>query len=226
PARSPRFHSEAEADGQCRLRPCQRDCSSRNTPSDKRKLDARCHDPDSLPEVRLRLGRVPGAARCETEIEMKFPELLNALQRPLLIKPSAHASYLKLFEDHIAQPRAEFNAEREGTDWCGKAIEIDQAETINGICYVPIGGPLGKGLGSFEKGAGCVDYQDITDELTAFEEDDRARAAILVFDSPGGMCQGLTSCRDRILACDKPVHSYSDGMICSAAYALACATDA
>ncbi|PYJ07328.1 MAG: hypothetical protein DMF06_15995 [Verrucomicrobia bacterium] len=157
---------------------------------------------------------------------MKFPELLNALQRPLLIKPSAHASYLKLFEDHISQPRAEFNAEREGTDWCGKAIEIDQAETINGICYVPIGGPLGKGLGSFEKGAGCVDYQDITDELTAFEEDDRARAAILVFDSPGGMCQGLTSCRDRILACDKPVHSYSDGMICSAAYALACATDA
>jgi ClpP class serine protease len=156
---------------------------------------------------------------------MRFPELLHVLQRPLLIKPSAHASYLKLFEDHLSQSRAEFNAERVGTDWCGKAIEIDQAETVNGICYIPIGGPLGRGLGAFEKGAGCVDYQDIADELDAFEEDSMARAAILVFDTPGGMCQGLTACRDRLLACDKPVHSYSAGMICSAGYALAVATD-
>jgi len=157
---------------------------------------------------------------------MRFAQLLSVLtEKPLAITPAAHASLLKLFEDHLAKPRGEFKAEREGTDWCGDKIEIDQAETIGGICYIPIGGPLGRGLGSFEKGAGAVDYEDIADELDQFEENDAARAAILVFDSPGGMCQGLDACQKRILAVDKPIHSYSAGMLCSAAFGLACATD-
>src|SRR5436190_12285777 len=143
---------------------------------------------------------------------MRLPEILSVLQRPLLIRPSSHASYLKMFEDHANLSREEFRAERTGVDLCGDSVEVDQAETNNGVCYIPIGGPLGRGLGEFEKGAGCVDYQDIIDEISAFEEDPLARAAILIFNSPGGMCQGLTACRDRILACDKPVHSYSDGM--------------
>jgi len=156
---------------------------------------------------------------------MRLAEILHQLQRPLLIKPSAHASYFQLFQDHAQKSREDFHAERTGVDYCGKAIELDQAETINGITYIPIGGPLGRGLGDFEKGAGCVDYQDLIDEVTAFEEDPRARAAILVFDSPGGMVQGLKAAQDSVLAANKPIHAWSAGMICSAAYGLAACCD-
>lgn len=157
---------------------------------------------------------------------MKFPELLSTLTtRPLLLTPAAHASYLKMFEDHASLTREQFKTLREGTDWCGEEMDIPQAETDQGICYIPIGGPIGKNLGAFEKGAGCVDCQDIIDELDAMEADPNCRACILVIDSPGGMVQGIAGVAARISTCDKPIYAFSDGMICSAAYWVACATD-
>ena len=60
---------------------------------------------------------------------MRLAEILHQLQRPLLIKPSAHASYFQLFQDHAQKSREDFHAERTGVDYCGKAIELDQAET-------------------------------------------------------------------------------------------------
>jgi len=154
---------------------------------------------------------------------MKFPELLSVLQRPLLIRPSSHASYLQMFADHAEKTREDFRAERPLKDFCG--AEMPQAENVGGIFYLPIGGPMGRGLGEFEKLCGAVDYGDIIEELDQFEEDEMARAAILNFDSPGGMCQGLGAVRERIAALDKPVHAFSAGMVCSAAFDMAIACD-
>lgn len=157
---------------------------------------------------------------------MRLAQLLSVLrEKPLAITPSAHASYLKLFEDHLSQSRAEFNAEREGTDWCGGDADIPQAETREGIAYIPILGPIGKGLSKFEIGAGCADCADIIQEINDAEADDACRAIIMVFDSPGGMVTGLEAVAKKITACEKPIHAFSDGMICSAAYWLACACD-
>jgi signal peptide peptidase SppA len=131
-----------------------------------------------------------------------------------------------MIEDHATLSREEFKAAREGTDFCGDAVDVPQAETVEGICYIPIGGPIGKGLGGFEKGAGCVDCADICDELDQMETDPNCRAAILVIDSPGGMVQGIAGVADKILACDKPVYAFTEGQMCSAAYWLACSCDA
>jgi ClpP class serine protease len=154
---------------------------------------------------------------------MRFPELLTLLHRPMLIHPASHASYLQMFQDHQAQAREEFRAARPLKDFCGQ--DMPQAETVGGIFRLPIDGPMGRGLGEFEKQCGCVDYGDIIDELDQFEEDPNARAAILNFDSPGGACQGLKAVRDRIHACDKPVIAFSAGIVCSAAYDLAICCD-
>ncbi len=156
---------------------------------------------------------------------MKYPQILSTLtEEPLLITPTAHASLLKLFEDHAALSRDEFKAAREGVDWCGEAVEVEQAGLVDGIYYIPLGGPIGRGLGKFEIGAGCVDVGDVMDELDAFEEDINARACILDIDSPGGMFSGTPELANRIMACEKPTASFMN-MGASAAFWLAIACD-
>ncbi len=157
---------------------------------------------------------------------MKFPQILSVLtEEPLLLIPAAQASYLKMFQDHATMSREEFKAAREGVDMCGDATEIPQAELIDGIMHIPIGGPLGWGLGNFEKGAGCVDYQDVIDELDQAETDPNCRGILLNFDSPGGMVQGIRAVTQRIMMCEKTVKAFTDGGLCSAAYWMASACD-
>lgn len=158
---------------------------------------------------------------------MKYHQIIAALtEEPLLITPAAHSSLLKLFEEHRVLPAAEFQAKREGVDYCGEAVELEQMEIIDGIAHIPIGGPIGKGLGKFEKGAGAVDVDDIEDDLDNAEEDGMVRGIILDFDSPGGMVSGVPELADRIAAVEKPIYCFSSGMICSAAYWLGCSADA
>ena len=156
---------------------------------------------------------------------MKFPQSLSTLtEEPLLITPTAHASLLKMFEDHSSLERVQFRAQREGVDWCGEAIEVEQAGLVDGIFYIPIGGPIGRGMGKFEIGAGCVDVQDVMDELDNFEADPNARACLFDIDSPGGMFAGTPELANRIMRCEKLTVSFMN-MGCSAAFWLAIACD-
>jgi len=141
------------------------------------------------------------------------------------MKPEAAGSLLKLFEEHRSESPEDFKALREGVDFCGEAIEIPQAELIDGIMHIPVGGPIGRGLGKFEKGAGAVDVGDICDEIDRAEEDPNVRALCFEFDTPGGMVNGTPECADRILRCDKPTLAYCAGQMCSAGYWLGSSCD-
>ena len=157
---------------------------------------------------------------------MKYHQIMTALmEEPLLITPAAHASLVKLFEEHRALDPAEFQAKREGTNYCGQEVELAQMEVIDGIAHIPIGGPIGRGLGKFEKGAGAVDVADVTDDLDMAEEDPLVYAAILDIDSPGGMVTGTAELADRILAFEKPVYSFTAGTMASAAYWIGSSAD-
>src|SRR5208283_793154 len=103
-------------------------------------------------------------------------------------------------------------------DSCGEAVELDQMEVIDGIAHIPIGGPIGRGLGKFEKGAGAVDVADIGDDIDQAEEDPDVASILLDMDSPGGMFAGTAELGDRILQVEKPIYAYTSGLMCSAAY--------
>lgn len=157
---------------------------------------------------------------------MKYHEIISALtEEPLLITPAAHSSLVRLFNEHRSLPKAEFQLKREGVDFCGNEVDLEQMEVINGIAHIPIGGPIGYKLGKFEKGAGAVDSQDIMDELDEAEDDDRVQGILLDIDSPGGMVTGTPECADRILRCNKPVFAFTAGGMCSAAYWLGVSAD-
>lgn len=155
---------------------------------------------------------------------MKFQHILQKVyHEPWLITPGAHASIVALVESRILNP--EPKSEREGTDYCGEKVELEQMEVINGIAHIPIGGVVGIKLSSFEKGAGAVDLRDVMAELKEAEERKDVRGIILDMDSPGGMVSGTPELAEKISQVEKPIFAFTDGLMCSAAYWIASATD-
>lgn len=157
---------------------------------------------------------------------MRLAQILNLLQNePLLCSNDYRAVLLDLLRDHAELEPTEFRALRTGKASSGSELCVEQAEIRDGICIIPVGGPMAIGLGEFEKGAGAVDMDDITTELDNAEVDDEVDGIILNFDSPGGTVNGTWELCDRILAVEKPIYAFTRGMMCSAAYAAACATN-
>lgn len=151
---------------------------------------------------------------------MKLPEILATLtQEPLIIIPSRQRALLSLLTEQRDLTK------REGVDWCGSEIELAQAEIIDGIMHIPIGGPIGRGLGKFEKGAGAVDVQDIEDEIDNAENDANCRGILFHMDSPGGMYSGTPELADRIAQSHLTTVAYIPGMACSGCYWIASACD-
>jgi signal peptide peptidase SppA len=157
---------------------------------------------------------------------MKHHQILTTLTRePLLITPASAISLYQLFQQHATLDDDAFRAAREGTGVCGEKVDLAQMEIIDGVAHIPVSGPIGRGLGSFEKGAGAVDVGDITDELDLAEESDEVTLALMCFDTPGGMVSGTPELADRIAAFSKPIYAFTDGLIASAGYWLASSTD-
>ena len=114
---------------------------------------------------------------------------------PLILTPQSHASLVRIFTEH----RNRDKAAREGVDMCGEKVELPQAELDHdGIMHIPVNGPIGRGLGAFEKGAGAIDVQDILDDLEEAEGNPDCRAIIFHFDSPGGMYSGTPDSGTRL----------------------------
>jgi len=153
---------------------------------------------------------------------MKLPAILATLtQEPLILTPATHASLIQIFRDHRSADRAE----REGVDWCGNEVDLEQSEMVGGIMHIPINGPIGRGLGKFEKGAGAVDVGDISDEIDTAEADPNCKGIIFHIDCPGGMYNGTPELGERIMRCEKQTAAFIPGMACSGGYWIASSCD-
>ncbi len=157
---------------------------------------------------------------------MNYAKILTVLQsEPLFCDNDYRGRLLQMLSDHATMPKAEFEAKRDGGTFCGEAIEIPQMTIEGSLAIIPVGGPIGINLGTFEKGQGCVDVQDITDEIEQAEADDQVENIVLNFDSPGGMVTGTPELAAKILAVEKPIYAYCSGTMCSGAYYLASSCD-
>lgn len=161
---------------------------------------------------------------------MKLQHLIQQIYyEPSLITADAHASIRQLIESRLGvladgQPTI-FQARKPGEGICGEKVEVEQMEIIDGIAHIPIGGAIGQKLSPFERGDGAVDVLDVIDELDQAEDDESVQAVLLDIDSPGGMFVGTPELAARIESFDKPIFCFSNGLIASAAYWIASATD-
>lgn len=157
---------------------------------------------------------------------MRYAKLIEVLTRtPLLMKPETMESILSIFQDHAALNRADFQAKREGKDWCGENVELEQMTIEGNLAMIPVKGPLGIGLDAFEKGAGATDYADIMEDLQNANSNPKVENILLVMDTPGGMWGGLLECAAAIADSEKPVYCFvpAGGMVASAGMFLAAA---
>jgi ClpP class serine protease len=155
---------------------------------------------------------------------MKFPKLLETLTRsPLLMTPGAVESILTLFENHATMSREDFQAAREGKDVCGGKVDLEQMSIEDGIAMIPVKGPLGVGLDSFEKGAGCTDYADIIRDIAEANDNPKVENIVGIFDTPGGTWGGLLECAQAISDSEKPFYVFvpPGGSVASAGMFLA-----
>ena len=155
---------------------------------------------------------------------MRLDKLLEILTRtPLLMRPERVDSLVTLFHQHAHLNKEEFKAAREGVDWCGDPVELEQMTIEDGLAMIPVKGPLGIGLDAFEKGAGATDYADIMDDVRKANENPKVENILLVMDTPGGMWGGLLECAAAIEASAAPVYCFvpAGGMVASAGMFLA-----
>lgn len=157
---------------------------------------------------------------------MRLPKLLEILTRtPLLMMPASVESILTLFQQHALMSRADFQAAREGKDFCGDKVELDQMTIEGSLAIVPVKGPLGCGLDAFEKGAGATDYMDVMADIAAANENPAVQNILTLMDTPGGMWGGLVECASAIADSEKPVYAFvpPGGVVASAGMYLAAA---
>jgi len=104
-------------------------------------------------------------------------------------------------------------------DGSGNA-ENSRGYTVEGsTAVVPVYGALGKNLTDFEA-LFMTDYNDIEASIIDAENDDSVETILLDINSPGGTIQGLPELVGYMRTVKKPLVSYTDGMMASAAYWL------
>ncbi len=92
----------------------------------------------------------------------------------------------------------------------------------NGIAHISVHGTLfNKEAPYFVAGYGGTDYDEILTDLKKANSDDNVKGVFLSIDSCGGHACGNDRVAQAVAHCNKPVFAYSDGMCCSAAYAIA-----
>lgn len=90
----------------------------------------------------------------------------------------------------------------------------------NGIAHISIHGTLfNKEAPYFVAGYGGTDYEEVLQDIAVASKE--AKGIFLTVDSGGGHACGNDKVAKAVSQCAKPVFAYTDGMCCSAAYAIA-----
>lgn len=112
----------------------------------------------------------------------------------------------------------------------GKPLQnAEQGYTVrSGVAVIPVNGVIGKRMNMFSDISGGASTELIARDINAALEDQSVQSILLHIDSPGGSVDGVENLADIIRAASqsKPVVSFADGTMASAAYWLGSAADA
>lgn len=144
-----------------------------------------------------------------------FPDLARLLQGsdPLEVKvqlPYYYSTINESFYYYNDEEDSYYDDDRQEVDTLSQSIAI-----------LPIKGPILK----YSQFCGPVGTKEMSSYLDMWEKRDDIDGVLLDIDSGGGQASGTPEFAARIKSFSKPIVVYSDGMICSAAYWIAAASD-
>lgn len=116
------------------------------------------------------------------------------------------------------------------SDWYRSRYRSRQRVAISaaGIAYIHVYGFLGSKFDPIYNAVGLVtDYEILKHEFDSVLNNPQVQDIVFDIESGGGYAQGAPSLAGHILANrgKKPIHTYSDSMICSAAFYIGCSAD-
>lgn len=152
--------------------------------------------------------------------------LINILGSPWAIIPDRLNQICDILNTHLRGPKLNLK-DMEAKIMASDAKSFENV-TKNQTVIIPIAGPIMKNPDIFDRVMiGAVSSSRIKDDFLASVNDPGVAKIIFYIDSPGGTVDGTQELAQTIFENrgKKPVLTFTDGMIASAAYWIASATD-
>jgi signal peptide peptidase SppA len=155
--------------------------------------------------------------------------ILNVMNLPWAILPEKLNQMCTVLDCHLRGPKLNLkDIESKILAFNDAPQESNQNNIIGKAAIIEITGPLAKNPDIFDRVFfGASSMAQIKGNIAAALADSSVNKIILYIDSPGGTVDGTQELAQFIFENrgNKPIYAYTDGMIASAAYWIASATD-
>lgn len=146
--------------------------------------------------------------------------ILDVLSSPWAILPEKLAEITEIYATHLRGEKIEVKAIEAQL---GRPLANDQAtyDVRDGVAIIDMQGVLAKRMNLFTEISGGSSTELIGRDLRAALASDRVHAIVLNVDSPGGTVDGIEVLAGTVLEAsrgEKPIVTYADGTMASAAY--------
>lgn len=158
--------------------------------------------------------------------------LAGVLSQPWAIQPEWLKTITEIVQRHGEDPtglRARLEAERQAAPEAlaarrGAALENTFSATERGgVAVIPVTGPIFPRANLITEFSGGTSLDLLANDFREAQENDRIRATLLDFDTPGGVAFEIADMADMFAAAEKPVTAFVGGMGASAGFWLASA---
>lgn len=152
--------------------------------------------------------------------------LLDAVCRPWAVIPEVYETIREVYDRHVFGEKL---SKDEIASLTGKKAGEDRAKTnrVGSVAVIDVIGPMSKRMNLFHDVSGGASTELIGRDFRNALSDRMVDGIVLNIDSPGGAVDGTQELANLVFASrgGKPIATYSDGMICSAAIWIGAAAD-
>jgi signal peptide peptidase SppA len=145
--------------------------------------------------------------------------VLDILNSPWAIMPDRLIEIQAIYASHVRGEKADLEAIEARI---GSPLQNDPQGYVikNGAALVPLRGVIAKRMNLFSSISGGASTELLSRDVRAAMDDPEVKSVVLMVDSPGGTVDGTQAAAETIasLRGKKPMATFSDGMIASAAY--------
>lgn len=154
-----------------------------------------------------------------------YPKTLDALTEPWLIVPAKLTEIIDIYDHHLKREKIDFKAIK---SQMGESDDEEDGYKIeNGVALMALEGVISKRMNMFTHFSGGTSTQLFERDFKKAMADPAVQSILLLVDSPGGSVDGVQELANLIFENrgQKPIIAYTDGMMASAAYWIASATE-
>jgi signal peptide peptidase SppA len=160
-------------------------------------------------------------------MEGQSMKILDILNSPWAIIPDRLNEIIEIYNVHLKGEKIDIEFLKSEM---GKPFNKDEKknyEVMDGVAVIPIEGVIAKRMNMFTQISGGVSTQLLEKDFLQAINDPGVRSIILSIDSPGGTVDGTQELSNTIFKFRgwKPIWSFADGMMASAAYWIGSAAE-